>query len=291
VFSAQALLQVAASGLLMGAAYALMAIGFTIVSGVMNIVNFAHGHVVMAAMFASWCLNVYLGVDPYWAALAVFPAFLLVGALLYRVVIAPIVDANHAAQMIATLALLIVIENGANLLFGGDLRGVSLSYGTQSLTLADIELPVTRLAAALASLAAVAGLWAFLKFTRFGTEIRAAADNQLGAALVGIALRRVFLRAFALATAAAAFAGALVIPFTLVNPFVGYDFMLKSFVIAIIGGLGSMPGALVAGLLVGIIEAAGDFFLSASFGAALVFGLLVLFLLLRPAGLFGTVRN
>ncbi len=275
----------------MGAAYALMAIGFTIVSGVMNIVNFAHGHVVMAAMFASWCLNVYLGVDPYWAALLIFPAFLIVGALLYRVVIAPIVDASHAAQMIATLALLIVIENGANLLFGGDLRGISLSYGTRSLALSGIDLPVTRLAAALASLAAVAGLWAFLKFTRFGTEIRAAADNQLGAALVGIALRRVFLRAFALATAAAAFAGALVIPFTLVNPFVGYDFMLKSFVIAIIGGLGSMPGALVAGLLVGIIEAAGDFFFSASFGAALVFGLLMLFLLLRPSGLFGVARN
>lgn len=275
----------------MGAAYALMAIGFTIVSGVMNIVNFAHGHIVMAAMFVSWCLNVYLGVDPYWAALLIFPVFIVVGAVLYRAVVAPIVEATHAAQMVATIALLIIIENGANLFFGGDLRSVTLSYGTRSLEVAGIALPVTRLAAAGASLAAVAALWAFLKFTRFGAEIRAAADNQLGAALVGIAIRRVFLRAFALATAAAAFAGALLIPFYLVNPFVGYDFMLKSFVIAIIGGLGSLPGALVAGLLVGFIEAAGNFFLTASLGTALVFALLVLFLLVRPSGLFGTART
>src|SRR5665213_2070281 len=110
MFTADALLQVASGGLLMGAAYALMAIGFTIVFGVMNIVNFAHGHVVMAAMFASYCLNVYLGLDPYLAALALVPVFLVVGALLYRVVIAPIVDASHAAQMVATIALLIIIE-------------------------------------------------------------------------------------------------------------------------------------------------------------------------------------
>src|SRR6185312_1539 len=173
MFSAETLLQVASSGLLMGAAYALMAIGFTIVFGVMDIVNFAHGHVVMTAMFACYCLNVYLGLDPYVAALLLFPVFLLVGAALYRVVITPIVDASHAAQMVATLALLIVIENAANLLFGGDLRSVTLSYGTRSVMLAGVVLPVTRLAAAAGSLGMVGALWAFLHLTRFGAEIRA----------------------------------------------------------------------------------------------------------------------
>jgi branched-chain amino acid transport system permease protein len=290
MFSADALLQVASSGLLMGAAYALMAIGFTIVFGVMNIVNFAHGHLVMAAMFASYCLYVYLGIDPYLGALLLFPVFLVVGAALYRAVIAPIVEASHAAQMVATIALLIIIENAANLLFGGDLRSVTPSYGMRSLQVGGIALPLTRLIAAGASLAAVAALSAVLQLTRFGAEIRAAADNRLGAALVGISMQRVFQRAFAIATASAAFAGALLVPFYLVNPFVGYDFMLKSFVISIIGGLGSLPGALLAGLLVGVIEAAGDYFLTASLGTALVFGLLVACLLVRPSGLFGTVQ-
>lgn len=280
-------MQVAASGLLMGAAYALVAVGFTIVFGVMNIVNFAHGHLVMTAMFACFALHRYAGIDPYIAALLLFPVFLGVGALLFKSVIVPILEASQAAHLLTTLALLIVIENGANLLFGGDMRSVNLGIGGKSLTIAGIALPWTRLIAAFGSLAAIGGVWAFLRFTRFGAEIRAAADNRIGALLVGVPIRRVFLRAFALGTATAAFAGCLLMPFYLVNPYVGHDFMLKAFVIAIIGGLGSLPGALVAGVIVGMLEAAGGLFFTASLGNALVFGLLMIVLLIRPWGLFG----
>jgi branched-chain amino acid transport system permease protein len=283
--------QVAASGLLMGLAYALVAVGFTIVFGVMNVVNFAHGHIVMAAMFASFALNRYVGLDPYIAALCLFPVFLVVGGLLYRTAIAPAVGATAATQMLVTLGLLIVIENSANLIFGGELRSVRSPIGESSLHLGTLVLPVSRVLAAAGSLIAIAALWAFLRFTRFGKEIRAAASNELGARLIGIPIQRVFIQAFALATAMAAFAGAMLVPFYLVNPFIGYDFMLKAFVIAIIGGLGSLPGAVLAGLIIGVVEAFGGFYLTASYATALVFGLLMLVLLFRPAGLMGSFRS
>lgn len=283
--------QVGASGLLMGLAYALVAVGFTIVFGVMNVINFAHGHITMAAMFASFALNRYLGLDPYLSALCLFPIFLVLGACLYRTAIAPIVGATPASQMLVTLGLLIVIENAANLIFGGDLRSVRSPIGEGSLYLGGLVLPISRVLPAAGSLVVITVLWAFLRFTRFGKDIRAAASNELGARLVGIPIQRVFIQAFALATAMAAFAGAMLVPFYLINPFIGYDFMLKAFVIAIIGGLGSLPGAVLAGLIIGVVEAFGDFYLNASYATALVFGLLMVVLLLRPAGLLGSVRS
>jgi branched-chain amino acid transport system permease protein len=284
------LMQVAASGLLMGCAYALVAVGFTVVFGVMHVVNFAHGHIAMAAMFVSFSINRYLGLDPYLAALLIFPTFLVVGALLYRLVISPMITATAAAQMLTTLGLLIVIENSANLIYGGDLRSVRSGLGEASLHLGATVLPWSRLATAGGSLLAILALWSLLRFTRFGAEIRAAASNRLGAMLIGIPIGRVFLQAFALATGLAGFAGAMLVPFYLINPFVGYEFMLKAFVISIIGGLGSLPGAVLAGLLIGVIEAIGSFYLTASYSTALVFALLMLVLFLRPSGLMGSAR-
>jgi branched-chain amino acid transport system permease protein len=217
--------------------------------------------------------------------------FLAIGALLYKLTIAPVVVANHATQMLMTLGLLIVIENATNLIFGGDLRSVRSVLGERSLHLGAIVLPWSRLVTAGGSVAVICGLWLFLHRTRFGNEIRAAASNQLGAMLVGVPIGRVFLQAFALATAMAAFAGAMLVPFYLVSPFVGYDFMLKAFIISIIGGLGSLPGAVIAGLLIGIVEAVGSFYLTASYATALMFGILMLMLLVRPAGLMGSVRG
>lgn len=284
------LLQAIVSGLLMGAAYAFVSVGFTIVFGVMNIVNFAHGHIIMVAMFAAYVLFQAFGLDPYVAAPLLFVVFFGIGALFYRGVLDPIMEASPAAQLLITLGLLIALENGANMIFGGDLRSVSTPLAAGSVAIGPMVLPRARLLAAVISLALIAALWAALRFTRFGAEIRAAADDRLGALLIGIPIRRVFMRAVALATATAAVAGAIVLPFYLLSPFVGYDFMLKAFVISIIGGLGSLPGALIAGLLVGVIEAVSGLYLDSSLGTALVFSLLIVTLLIRPSGLFGRIR-
>ncbi len=280
-------LQAGLSGLLMGCAYAFAAVGFTIVFGVMNIANFAHGHVIMAAMFTGWCLDRFWGLSPYLAAPLVFVLFLVLGQGLYRIVIRPIIGATHIAQLLTTLGLLIILENLANLIFGGDLRSVPRPFGGASLQLGTIHLPWTQLIAAGGSLAAVASVWAFFRFTRFGSQIRAAADNRTGALVSGVPIDRVFRWAFGIAMGTAALAGVMLVPAYLISPFVGYDFMLKGFVIAIIGGLGSLPGALAAGLLIGVVEAGSGLFMTASLGTAVVFGLLLITLLVRPSGLFG----
>jgi branched-chain amino acid transport system permease protein len=285
VIGTDVVLQVILSGLLTGCVYALIAIGFTLVFGVTDIVNFAHGHLVMAAMFASYVLFRFAGMDPYVSLLVVLPAFFLLGMVLYWLVIDRIVEAPHFAHMMVTLGVLIFLENLMNFFFGGDLRGVTTSYTTTSLPLGGISVPVARAAAAAMSLLAVALLSLFLRLSRFGRAIRAAANNRMAAQLVGIDVRRVYLVSFAIGTGIVALAGAVMMPYSLVSPFVGDEFMLKAFVIAIVGGLGSVTGALAGGVLIGLVEALAGLFLVASLGNAIVFGILILVLLFRPAGL------
>ena len=278
-------LQVILSGLLTGCVYALIAIGFTLVFGVTEIVNFAHGHLVMVAMFAGYVLFRFAGMDPFVSLLVVLPAFFLLGMALYWLVIDRIVEAPHFAHMMVTLGVLIFLENLMNFFFGGDLRGVTTSYTTASLPLGGVAVPVARAAAAGTSLLAVAVLALFLRLSRYGRAIRAAANNRMAAQLVGIDVRRVYMVSFAIGTAVVALAGVVMLPFSLVSPFVGDEFMLKAFVIAIVGGLGSVTGALAGGVLIGLVEALTGLFLVASLGNAIVFGILILVLFIRPAGL------
>jgi len=282
--------QAVLSGLFMGSVYALVAIGFTLVFGVTDIVNFAHGNLVMAAMFVTYLLFKSAGIDPYLSLVVVLPLFFLVGAVLYKLVIARIVDQSHSAHMMVTLGVLIFLENLMNFFFGGDLRGITTSYTTSSYVIGDLAVPLARLGAAVVSLAAVVVLALFLHRTSLGKAIRAAANNREGAALVGIDVPRVYLISFSLGTAAAALAGAVIVPFSLVSPFVGDEFILKAFVIAVIGGLGSVGGALVGGLLIGLIEAVSSLYISASLGTAIVFAILIAVLLYRPWGIFGQAR-
>jgi branched-chain amino acid transport system permease protein len=285
-----AIVQTCLSGLFMGSVYALIGIGFTLVFGVTDIVNFAHGHLVMGAMFITYLLFKLAGVDPYLSLVVVVPLFFAVGALLYKIVIERIVEAPHSAHMMVTLGLLIFFENVANFFFGGDLRGITTKYTTSSFIVADVSIPIARLGAAAVSLGAVVLLALFLHRTSLGKAIRASANNREGAALVGIDVRRVYLVSFSLGTAAAALAGAVIMPFSLVSPFVGHEFILKAFVIAVLGGLGSVAGALVGGLLIGFVEALSSLYISASLGNAIVFAILIAVLLYRPWGIFGQAR-
>lgn len=284
------IVQALLSGLFMGSVYALIAIGFTLVFGVTDIVNFAHGHLVMAAMFATYLLFKLAGIDPYLSLVLVLPLFFGIGVVLYLLVIERIVEAPHSAHMMVTLGLLIFLENLANLFFGGDLRGITTAYTTSSFVVGPIAIPLARAAAAGVSLAAVTLLALFLRRTSLGQAIRAAANNREGAALVGVDVKRVYLISFSLGTVAAALAGAVIVPFSLVSPFVGHEFILKAFVIAILGGLGSVVGALAGGLLIGAVEALSSLYISASLGNAIVFAILIVVLLYRPWGIFGQAR-
>ena len=279
--------QVVVSGILMGTIYALIAIGFTMVFGVMNIVNFAHGHFVMLGMFAAYSMFSIWHVDPYLSLLLVLPAFFLLGILFYKLLIDRLVGGHHFTQIVCTIGLFIFLENLVNSIYGGDLRGVTTGYTTSAVVIAGTSIPVARAFAAALSIAAVTLLNLFLRKTRFGSAIRAAANNEIGAHLVGVDVRQIYMHAFAISVVLAALAGAVLLPFSLVSPFVSHDFMFKAFVIAIIGGLGSVPGALLGGLLIGVSEALAGLFLTDSFGNVLVFSLLILVLIFRPAGLLG----
>ncbi len=279
------ILQIALSGLLSGAVYALIAIGFTLVFGVLDIVNFGHAVVPMLAMYAVFFLFSTYGIDPYVALVPVVLASIVLGALLHKVLISRIVGTHHFTQIICTLGVFIFFENLMNLLYGGDFRGLTLSYTTSTWNVGGISVPVARAAAAFVSVLAVVGLTLFLSRSLLGKAIRAASNNRVGAHLVGVDVPGVYLWAFAIGTALAAAAGVVMMPFALVSPFVAGDFLMKSFVIAIVGGLGSVPGALVAGLLIGVAEALSGLYLTDSFGNVVVFGILIVTLLVRPSGL------
>jgi branched-chain amino acid transport system permease protein len=283
----EVLIQILVGGLLMGSVYALIAIGFTLIYGVLDVVNFAHGHFVMAAMFVTYLLYVGFGINVYVALLFVIPLFFVLGLLTYRILINKVAHASHSSQMIVTLGLFIFLENLANFIFGGDLRGITTSDTARSIVVGGISLPISRALAAGISLLVVLLLSLFLTRTPFGMAMRAAATNRVGAHVVGIKVETVYKMTFALGTTLAAIAGAVAMPFSLVSPFSGAEFMVYSFAIAIIGGLGSISGALLAGLLIGIVQAASSLLFAASFGSMMVFSILILVLVFRPTGLFG----
>jgi branched-chain amino acid transport system permease protein len=279
-------LQALVSGVLMGSIYGLVGMGFTLIFGVMEVVNFAHGHLVMVGMFGCYVLFQQFGLDP----LVAIPVALMVGyaagIVLYEVLIRHVVAAPQFAQVVLTLALFIFLENGANFAFGGDLRGVTTGYTTATWHVGGVAVSLARLAGAAVALAAVVAVRFFLRRTLFGKAIRAAANNRDGANLVGIDVPRVFRSTFALSVAAAALAAAVLTPFYLMTPFVGNELLLKAFVVMVLGGMGNVVGAWLGGVIVGVVEAVASVFVTASLGNAIVFALLMVILLVRPTGLF-----
>jgi branched-chain amino acid transport system permease protein len=283
--------QACVSGVLIGGVYALVALGLTLIFGVLRIVNFAHGALMMLGMYATFFLHAGAGLDPYLSLLVVGPVFFLVGMALERGLIEPNLEAPEANQLLLTLGVALFLENAALALFGADPRSLRLPYGGRSLMLGDAVINVSRLVAFGGSVALAVGLGLFLKHTDTGKAIRAAAEEREGARLVGIDIRRLYAVAFGLGTAVVAVAGSLVTPFLYVAPDVGDVFNILAFVIVVLGGMGSFIGALLGGFLVGLAESLGAALLPGSLKQLPIFVLFVLVLLFRPSGLFGGGRG
>jgi len=291
VFHESVIIQQLISGLQVGIMYALMAVGFSLVFGVMDIVNFAHGAGMMAMMYVSFVLFRSVSLDPILGAPLIFALAFAVGVVVYRLVLRSISHAGHSTTLLATLGVAIVIENVVLAIFGGDLQSVVTSYTSAMIPFRGAFISVARSYAAGIALLMFAGLYYFLHRTDFGRAIRAVADDVVGAQVVGIPMHRIYAIAFAIGLGAAGVAGAVIIPFTLISPFVGVDFLTKSFVVVVVGGVGNVPGALAGGILLGLVEAFGSLFLPGSLVNGLVFGVLLMVLLFRPAGLFGGARG
>lgn len=279
--------QACVSGVLIGGVYALVALGLTLIFGVLRIINFAHGTLMMLGMYATFFLYNLGGVDPYLSVLLVGPAFFVLGMALERGVIEPNLAAPESNQLLLTLGVALFLENAALALFSADYRSLRLPYGSRALLLGDVVVNVPRLIAFGCSVALGVALWLFLGYTDTGKAIRAAAEEREGALLMGINIRRVYAIAFGIGSGVVAVAGSLVAPFLYVAPDVGEVFNILAFVIVVLGGMGSFLGALLGGFLVGLAESLGAAVLPGSLKQLPIFVLFVLVLLFRPAGLFG----
>jgi len=279
--------QACVSGVLIGGVYALVALGLTLVFGVLRIINFAHGTLMMLGMYATFFLYTLGGVDPYLSIALVGPAFFLGGMALERVVIEPNLAAPESNQLLLTLGVALFLENAALALFRPDYRSIRLSYASQPVLLGDAVVNVPRLIAFGASIVLALSLWLFLKYTDTGKAIRAAAEEREGALLMGINIRRLYAVAFGIGSGVVAVAGSLVTPFLYVAPDVGDVFNILAFIIVVLGGMGSFVGALLGGFLVGMAESLGAALLPGSLKQLPIFVLFVLVLLFRPSGLFG----
>ena len=280
-------LQGLVSGLLFGGVYSLMAVGLTLIFGVMRVVNFAHGDMMVWGMYLAYLLASRAGIDPYLGFVLCAAALFVLGLLVQRGLVDRIIAAPHEMQILLMLGVALVLENVALVAFGPEPTRVRSSLGAATLWLGPVFVDVARLVTFAVAVALTVALSVFLYRTDAGRMIRAVADNTYGALVIGADARHVYAVAFGVGAACVGAAGALVSPILPFQPSTGLSLSVTSFNIVIIGGMGSLPGAFIGGLLVSVAESLGAVFLKPSLKELMSFSLLVLILLARPAGLFG----
>lgn len=285
--SATILVPAVLNGLMNGAVYALVALGLTLIYGVLHIINFAHGALLTAAMFAAFFAHQLFGLDPYIAALFLTPLFFLLGYGLQRFVIGPASHGEDRNSLLVTLGLAVIIENALLYAFRADTRTINLPYAFDVVEIGTAFLAVPRVVAFGAAIAVALCLWLIMQWTDTGKAIRAVAKEKLGAELTGIEVAHIYAVTFGLGTACLAIAACLLIPSYYVNPGAGNAFVLIAFTIVVLGGMGSVVGALLGGLFVGVVESLSGLYLGESLGQIGIFVMFILVLLFRPNGLFG----
>ncbi|HEY7219568.1 MAG TPA: branched-chain amino acid ABC transporter permease [Candidatus Binatia bacterium] len=286
-FDFPTLLNVIVSGLMTGIVYGLMGLGLSVIFGVARLVNFAHGEMMTLAMYAGVVLFLTLNIDPFTAVLPVAAAFFLLGYALHLAVLHPFVTRPEHSQFMLLLAIAVILTNGLLIIFGPDARAVSLDNLLEPIELGPLLIDRGKFYAALVAFGAAAGLFGFFHWTLTGTAIRACADNWLGAKIVGLDVKRLYALTVGLGSACVAVAGCMMTLLVDVTPSAGPAYTLLAFVIVIVGGLGSMSGALAGGVLIGVSEALAGFYVAPSAKTMFSFSLLILVLLFRPRGLLG----
>jgi branched-chain amino acid transport system permease protein len=272
------------TGILMGCVYAFFAIGFTLVLGVMKVVNFAHGTFVVMGMYLTIFVFMNYLWDPFLSLLVVIPSMFVFGIIIYYLVIRPIMQQPLSAHVIATIGLLIVIENVITLIFGSQYRTVTVPYTTSAIVVGSIRIGIARMLAAATSLFVIGLFYLLLHKTDFGRAVRACADDIEGAWGLGIDVHRTYLIAFGIGSVLAGISGAVVMPFAVASPGGGLDIVIKTFVIVIIGGMGSVGGALLGGLIIGVVEGIVSALWSPAIAIAAVFVILIIMLAMKPEG-------
>jgi branched-chain amino acid transport system permease protein len=280
------IIQLVISGLLIGSIYALMSIGLTLIFGVLRVVNFAHGEFLMIAMYGAWSFSKLLGLNPYVAAIAVVPAMFLFGALVYRLVIGSALEKPHLVVVFATMGLSIFLQNAALMAMTADLRDVPPIFG-RSISVGHIFIKGELLLGFVVTLCCTVALEWLIKYTFLGKAIRATVQDSEAAKLMGIAVPKIFLITFAAGSALVGLAACVMLPLFSVFPTVGLNFVLIAFVIVVLGGMGSIEGALLGGVCLGVVQSVGSYYVAPAFGQLFFFVLFLLVMIFRPNGLFG----
>jgi branched-chain amino acid transport system permease protein len=280
-------LQQLINGLILGGAYALISVGLTMSFGIMNISNFAHGTIYMLGGYACYFFGARIGL-PFFVSVALSMVTIgIVGILFERLVFRPIYKGPHLNDLLVSLGLLIFLENGAQLLWGSETLKVTAPYTDTMVSIFGALCTLQRLVVLIASIVLIAALYAFLRYTKMGRAIVATSQNPRGASLVGIDIPKIYMLTFAISSAFAAAAGALLAPIFYVYPTMGGMPLLIAFVVVVLGGMGNVQGAVAGGFLIGIAESLGGAYISSDYKNAFAFIILIGMLLIRPQGLFG----
>jgi branched-chain amino acid transport system permease protein len=280
-------LNVAVAGVLTGLVYGLMALGLSVIFGVVRIVNFAHGEMMSIAMYLAVVLFSAFHFDPLIMLVPIAAVMFVFGYVLQAGLINPFITRPEHSQFLLVVALAIIIVNTLLIIFGPDAHTVQTSYAYDSFQIGPVLVDASKLYAGVAAIAFATALFAFFRFSLFGKAIRACADNYTGALVVGLNVRQLYALTFGLGAACVGAAGSMMTLIVDVTPNIGPAYTLLAFVIVITGGLGSMAGALVGGVLIGLTEAMAGLLFTPSAKSMFAFGILVLVLLFRPQGILG----
>lgn len=279
------------SGILTGSLYAMIGVGLTVIFGVMRIINMAHGDMVMLGMYGSFWAYTVLKIDPFISIILWFPAAFLLGFFIYRFLLKKIVPAGELNTLLYTAGLSLFVANLALFLWTGDYRTIKLDYAVMPLRPLGIAVPIPLAIAFGMAIIITAALYWFLVRTPTGRAIRATSQEPEAAALMGVDVDRMAVITFALGTALACGGGVLLAPSLYLYPTVGEILVAKCFVIVVLGGLGSVPGAIAGGVLLGLVESLGAVYVSVPYKDAIGFVIFLLVLLFRPSGLFGVGKS
>lgn len=285
-----AVIQAILDGIMIGGVYAVISIGLTLVFGVMGIINFAQAEFLMLGMFVAYYAWAWLGLDPLIAAPLAFVVVFALGAAVHQLMIRRVLQAPVVAQIFLTVGLLIVLENAALVMFGSSFRSVTTPYQTSALQVGELFVSVPYLAAFLMSVACGVALWLFMRASWFGRAMRATAQDPMAARLLGINADAMHRLAFALGVGLTAFGGAVILPYLTVSPTVGGQFVVLMFTVVVLGGLGSVAGAVAGGLAVGIIQSLSALAFPIQLQNLVLFVVFIAVLALRPEGLLGGSR-
>ncbi|MCX7026777.1 MAG: branched-chain amino acid ABC transporter permease [Spirochaetes bacterium] len=277
------IIQVIMNGLIIGGFYSLIGIGLNIIFGVMDVVNFAQGEFLMIGMYIAYLVNNSLGLDPYYALPLTILVLFGLGLILQHYIITPVVKKGHGheAQIFLTVAFMMFLQNIALLVFSSNYYSVNTPYSSRGLRILDITLTYPKIISFGVAIVLASILFLFLKYTDTGRALRATAQNRVGASIVGIRIERMYILAFAIGVTLAGIAGNLLVTFYYVYPTIGNVFTNRAFIVVVMGGLGSIPGALIGGLLLGLLETLGSFFIGASYKETVVFVTFIIILIVR----------